>query len=192
MAIKFTVNPTPVPNGREGKATFHARQISDGTYKLNYICEMISARSAVSSADVKSVLDSFSWIMGVAFTNGYHLELEELGYFSPSLRTRGTGEGKYTVEVDGVNFRCSTELLGKIKKAKLKKVKGADTSENFEERKKRMLEYMSRNSLMSPRTYAECTGCTRYRAEADIKQLVTDGVLEKVGYRKQTIYVLKK
>lgn len=29
-------------------------------------------------------------------------------------------------------------------------------------------------------------------AELDIKQLLADGVLEKVGYRKQTIYVLKK
>lgn len=49
------------------------------------------------------------------------------------------------------------------------------------------MDYLSRDSVMNPNNYAECTGCTRYRAETDIKQYVADDVLEKVGYRKQSI-----
>ena len=193
MAIRFTINPTPKPNGRKGKTSTHARQVSWGTYKLDEVCEMISERSAVSSADVKSVLDSFAWVMHAAFRSGYHLELEDLGYFWPSLRTRPNDEGTNIVELDGVNYRCSTRLLKKLKQIELKRINTkAVTDEGLDKRKEKMLEYLQHNETLSPRIYAECTGCTRYRAESELKQFVDEGLLEKVGYRRQTVYLLKK
>ena len=63
MAIKFKVYSTPKPNGRAGARLTHARAISRGTYNLEKVCRLISERSAVSSAEVKSVLDSFAWVI---------------------------------------------------------------------------------------------------------------------------------
>ena len=192
MSIKFTINETPRPKGRKGKPLVHARQVSEGTYKLDYICNLISERSAVSSAEVKSVLDSFAWIMEVAFTYGYHLELADLGYFSPSLRTHSKNETQNTVEVDGVNFRCSATLLKKLKGIELKQVKIKKKQKSLEERKERMLEFLEQNGDISPRLYAEYIGCSRYRAEADIKHFLEEGILMKVGYRKRTMYLPAK
>ena len=56
MAIKFKVYSTPKPNSRKGSKLSHARAISQGTYNLEKVCKLISERSAVSSAEVKSVL----------------------------------------------------------------------------------------------------------------------------------------
>lgn len=191
MSIQFTVNETPRPKGRKGAVTQHARQLSEGTYKLDYICELIGARSAVSSAEVKSVLDSFAWVMELAFSAGYHLELADLGYFSPSLRTLAKDEKKATVLIDGVNFRCSRDLMEKMKKIQLKQVKVKQNQDSMEIRRKKMIEYIERNEVISPRQYALHIGCTRYRAETDIRTFVEDGTLLKIGYRSKTVYVLK-
>lgn len=190
MAIKFTVNETPKPKGRKGQKLSHARQRSNGTYKMDYICKLISERSAVSSAEVKSVLDSLAWMMEVAFRDGYHLELEDLGYFSPSLRTRTVNNKQNMVELDGVNFRCSSKLLKNLKNIELKQVDKKKVMPSLEERKKKMLNHFSIWGSISPRTYAESAGCSRYRAEADLKQWVGEGLLTKVGHRNKTLYLL--
>ncbi|MCD7850113.1 hypothetical protein [uncultured Parabacteroides sp.] len=189
MAIKFTINETPKPNGRKGQKLLHARQQSYGTYKMDYICSLIGERSAVSSAEVKSVLDSLAWVMDVAFSAGYHLELEDLGYFSPSLRTRSLNNKQNTVELDGVNFRCSGDLLKKLKKIELTRVDKKKVLPDAEERKSKMLAFLSREGSISPRIYAGIIGCSRYRAEADLKQWVEEGILVKVGYRNKTLYL---
>lgn len=88
MAIKFKVHQTPQPNGRKGEKLIHARAVSDGTVKMDYMCKMICARSSISPADVKAVLDSFVWVIGLSLESGQHVELEELGYFSPSLHSQ--------------------------------------------------------------------------------------------------------
>lgn len=192
MSIKFTVNVTPKPNGRPGKTSMHAREVSEGTYRLDDICRLISERSAVSSANVKSVLDSFAWVMEEAFRYGYHLELKDLGYFSPSLRTCSDGEDLNKVELDGVNFRCSVDLLEKLKKIELKRIKPQKEIGDLEKRKNKMIDYLILNGSISPRIYGGLTGCSRYRAEAELKRFVSDGILEKAGYRNKTLYLLAR
>lgn len=189
MAIKYTVHETPKPNGREEEVLRHARAVCGATMKLDYICELISNRSSLSSADVKGVLDSFAWVMGFCLKGGNHVELEELGYFSPSLKTTQLGDGKVKVEVDGINYRCSTKLKDELRFTTLERVK--ETKENNpEKRKKIMLEYVERNGSISIRTYAGITGCSRYRADADFKRYLEEGVLVKVGYSNRALYLL--
>ena len=125
MAIKFKVYSTPKPNSRKGSKLSHARAISQGTYNLEKVCKLISERSAVSSAEVKSVLDSFAWVIELALEDGCHVELDDLGYFSPSLKTVPSKKDgtKNTVYVDGINYRCSTSLREKLRGIDLTYVK---------------------------------------------------------------------
>ncbi|MCD8269076.1 MAG: hypothetical protein LUD46_11935 [Parabacteroides sp.] len=192
MSIKFKVYSTPKPNGREGSNVTHARAISQGTYNLEKVCRLISERSAVSSAEVKSVLDSFAWVVELALEDGCHIELDDLGYFSPSLRTVPSkqDENKNTVYVDGINYRCSTSLRKKLREIDLVRVKDKKKPDSWEERKNKMLSYIVDWDSISPRGYAEAIGCSRYRAEADLKKFVEEGVLVKVGYRNKVMYLL--
>lgn len=192
MAIKFKVYSTPKPNGRKGSKLSHARAISQGTYNLEKVCKLISERSAVSSAEVKSVLDSFAWVIELALEDGCHVELDDLGYFSPSLKTVPSkkDENKNTVYVDGINYRCSTSLRKKLREIDLVYVKEKKKSDNWEARKNSLLKYMERWESVTPRAYAEAFGCSRYRAEIDLKKFVEEGVLVRVGYRNKVMYLL--
>lgn len=189
MGIKYTVHTTPQPDTKEEKPLCHARALSCGTKKMDDICKLICARSTVSSADVKAVLDSMVWVIGFSLRNGNHVELEELGHFSPSLRSHKLPGGKYSVTVDGVNFRCSGKLKQEMAGAELEKVKHSPLR-SLEERKTCLMDYIRRNGHISVRTYAEQNGCTRYKAENDLKRFVEEGLVRRVGSHTHILYVL--
>lgn len=188
MGIKFSVHETPQPAERISKKLRHARALRGGTKKMDDICAVICARSSISSADVKAVLDSLVWMMELSLKNGDHIELEELGHFSPSLRTRKEIDGKYSVAVDGVNFRCSDKLKKELRNTALEKEKKL-CSCTLEERKMHTLEYLKHNEHITARGYAELNSCSRYRADADLKLFVESKLLYRIGYGTHVMYL---
>lgn len=192
MGIRFKLHRTPQPKERKKGKTFHARAVSSGTVKMDYLCEIVCARSTVSSADVKAVLDSFVWAIAFSLENGQHVELEELGHFSPSLLTRPWTDGKrMMVTVDGVNFRCSKKLKEALKHAKLKQVKSSPKS-TLPERKQRMIDYLAGNEHITTPGYAELNSCSHYRATADLKEMTEKGEICRIGSRTHILYVLSE
>lgn len=192
MGIKFTLHATPKPKGRKGETLTHARALCQGTYKLEKVCRLICERSSVSSADVKSVLDSLAWVIEDALSDGCHVELDDLGYFAPSLRTEPskTNADKNSVKIDGVNYRCSTQLKKKLADIDLEYIKAKKKPNGEDERKKRMLQHLAGWGSISPRNYAEVNVCSRYRAEIDLKKFVEEGLLVRVGHHNKVLYLL--
>lgn len=188
MGIRFKIHATPRPEDRKKESLIHARALSEGTDKMEDICEIICQRSSISSADVKAVLDSFVWMIGFSLKYGRHIELEDLGHFSPSLRTVQQKNGKFTVEVDGVNFRCSEKLKATLKGTELEKVK-KESGYSRQTRQQRMFDYLERNKHISARAYAELNDCSRYRAAADLKQYMADGLISRVGGGTHVMYL---
>lgn len=123
MSIKFGWYKTPVPGDREDKQVPHARIISQGTLDTKYMCKMISMSSTISSADVKGVLEALNFWMGFYLSEGNSIELDGLGYFTPTLKSKITtdenGKNKVEAEVDSVSFRCATSLKEQVREAGL-------------------------------------------------------------------------
>lgn len=189
MGIKYKVHSTPQPAGRKKEALSHARAVSRGTVKMNDLCEIICQRGSISSADVKAVLDSFVWAIGHSLKFGDHVELEELGHFSPSLRTRELPDGKMGVIVDSVNFRCSKKLKETLSMAELERVKTPEKS-SLNERKKRLFCYLERNEHITTRGYSTLNECSRYQAQKDLKQFVADKEIYQLGGGTHVMFVL--
>lgn len=189
MAIIYNMHENPQPKSRKGKKQMHARAISTGTMNMAGICKRVCARASISSADVKAVLDSFVWIIGLALENGEHVELEDLGNFSPALRTLTKKGGEYTVVTDGVNFRCSEELKNKMFRVELKK-EAVRSGYEASERKKRMLQYLEDYHNISATGYAELNACSRYTATAELKQFMDEGLIFRIGGGTHTAYLL--
>jgi predicted histone-like DNA-binding protein len=64
-----------------------------GSYcDLQKLCKLISARSAMSSADVKAILDSLNWAMDVELQAGNIVQVGEFGNFRLSVASEGTVE----------------------------------------------------------------------------------------------------
>lgn len=188
MAIKYTVHETPQPGSRKKKPLVHARALSCGTKKIDDICALVCSRSSISPADVKAVLDSMVWVIGLSLSSGNHVELENLGHFSPSLRTQKLPNGKYSVEVDGVNFRCSPKLKEEMEKTELEREKLPELR-SLDVRKAQMQDYIQRNGHISIPVYAGLNACSRYRAEADIKQFIADGIIRRIGSHTHVLYI---
>lgn len=189
MAIHFNVHETPQPKSRKGNALSHARAIPRSTKKMKNICDLVCERASIPSADVKAVLDSFVWIIGFSLEYGDHVELEDLGHFSPSLRTRRGPDGTFTVEVDGVNFRCSETLKRKLSAVKLHR-ESNPTGYPEQDRKQRMINYLQQNEHITTPTYSKLNDCSYYKASADLKKFVQEGVICQIGARTHTMYLL--
>lgn len=191
MAIKFKVLETPQPKERDEKAAHHARAVSYGTKGTNDLCKIICQRSSISPADVKAVLDSFVWAISFTLEGGYNVELEELGHFSPSLRSLQRSDGRLGIMVDGINFRCSDKLKNELKEVGLEKAK-SEKKFTLQERKTYMLDYIKRSKYITVRAYAELNNCSRYRADADLKRFIEEGLICQSGGGTHVIYLLSE
>jgi predicted histone-like DNA-binding protein len=91
MALKFrTVEKMILMGNEAGKVKTIAIAKTNGYCDTEKLCELISARSSISSADVKAVFDSLNWVMYMELRSGNIVQLGEFGSFRLSIRSRST------------------------------------------------------------------------------------------------------
>lgn len=196
MSLKYSLYPTPVPKERENRSTEkHARVRSQGTKDTEFLCTLISESSSFSSADVKGILEALASWMAFYLGEGNSIELEGLGHFSPTLKTREyrdeNGKSQRHVHIDTISYRCSPSLKKEIRKARLEEIK-RETHPPFSpaERKENIEAYIRKNISINCKTCTDINKCTRYAALQDLKELVDEKRLLQVGKGKQHIYIL--
>ena len=90
MAVKFRTVEREVRIGDDaGKKKTFAVAKANGYCDMTKLCKLISARCAMSSADVKAILDSLNWVMDLELQSGNIVQLGEFGNFRLSIRSRG-------------------------------------------------------------------------------------------------------
>lgn len=82
------------PGNEQRGPTSCARVITRDTKRMNDICEYISECSSVTSADIKGVLEALTSYIGRELSYGYSVELEGLGHFSPSVKSKEVTDQK--------------------------------------------------------------------------------------------------
>lgn len=194
MSIKFGWYKTPVPADREDKQVPHARIISQGTLDTKYMCKMISMSSTISSADVKGVLEALNFWMGFYLSEGNSIELDGLGYFTPTLKsqiqTDENGKNKVIAEADSVSFRCATSLKSQIREAGLELVKKAKTEKlTQEQRLENIMNEVKENKCINRTTCMKLNRCSQFIALNDLKLLINSNKLMQIGGGKQTMYI---
>lgn len=107
MALKFRKIQREVKIGTDaGKVKTYAIAKANGYCDMEKLCKLISARCAMSSADVKAILDSLNWAMDLELQAGNIVQVGEFGNFRLSLSSEGTE--------DAADFNAS-----KIKKTRI-------------------------------------------------------------------------
>jgi len=193
--MKFVLHENPVAPGKTKTKAKHARVVHNSKLDMARLCELISQRSSLSSADVKGVLDSFQFCMGIYLKDGSTVELSELGHFYPTLRSKSyineEGKQRIRVQVDTVGFRCSPKLKKEIRSAELEQVKLPKLNPySFEKRRERILSYVSENLTINSSIVMGLNRCTRHTALDDLKQLAAKGELMKVRSGTTLLYFL--
>ncbi|MDH6303864.1 putative histone-like DNA-binding protein [Parabacteroides sp. PF5-5] len=195
MALKYVLHENPVPPGREEKKAQHARVSYDSKVDMEKLCKLISARSSLSSADVKGVLDSFQFWMGIYLADGSMIELDGLGHFYPTLRSKTIvnerGRPETAVAVDTVGFRCAPKLKRLLRNnAELEEEKRRSSEEMPEQRQKQILAHLREYSYINSSGAMSLNGCSRHVALADLQMLTEAGKLHRIRSGKSFVYLL--
>lgn len=69
---------------------YYATLVSNGSVSFESLCESISEETAMTSADVKSILDRLPRIINRHLIEGRNVQVGELGSFRIALRSGGT------------------------------------------------------------------------------------------------------
>lgn len=203
MKIRFGVYETPQPEGTEGAPRQHARVISKGTMRMDDLCGELRDLG-VNSAQIKAVLDATGRFIGKSLTNGYHVDLDDIGAFSLSLRSRVVkkvmseateetqSEGELTrVTIDRINFKGNPKLLKRIQQsAELEQVTKTTANSSQKKRKERMLSHLQQHGYISGLKYASINNCSRYQASKDLLAFEAEGLITQKGSGTHRVYML--
>jgi predicted histone-like DNA-binding protein len=71
---------------------YYGRVVTLERTDTDRLCKLICARSTVSPADVKAVIESLAWVLDFELSAGHSVKLGEVGSFRMSLASEGTEE----------------------------------------------------------------------------------------------------
>ena len=116
---KLVRNPNPNPEESGKSLPLHPRLVSCGTIHTDEFISRAKSRSSFSPADMKGILQLFQDMMVDFLMFGYNVELEGIGTFSVSLKSRPVMEKNEiraeSIHFKDVKFRSSKELRDRLK-----------------------------------------------------------------------------
>ena len=135
-----------------------------------------------------------------ALSEGYVVELGELGHFSISLKCTHKVMAKREIRAesicfDNVHLRTSKEFKRKIKREieleRVDKSKHSSQKVEFsiELRQRRVQEFLKKNGGITRLEYSRLTGLSRLKAIDDLNTFIEKGILRKRGAGRTVFYV---
>lgn len=126
MSLKFRKVQRRVLSGEDkDKVKTYAVAKASGYCSMEKLCELISNRSAMSSADVKAVLDSLNWAMALELRSGSIVQVGEFGNFRLSVCSKG--------ELEEDKFKATNIKKSRIVFSPGARLRGANEKMSFEE-----------------------------------------------------------
>lgn len=193
MCARYRMVRNPNPTGDKKKQALHPRVVPFGTLHTDDLIGEVESRSGVSGADIKGALRVLADVVADRLEQGYNVEVENFGFLSVSLASRPVMDKKEirseSIHFKNVNFRCGKYLKSKLKTMHLERIpEGKGVLPRFEERVRRLTEYLNTHHFITCSDYRDLTGCSKYRALEDLNKLIDEGKLEKGGYRSTRVY----
>lgn len=128
MSIKFNVIERHQPGIKGGgEKKWYAVVQNNGELDIDSLSKQIEKFSALSEADIKSVIVALENVMQEALANGQIVRMDKLGTFYPTLSS-GSAETEKDfhqglIKSIGVNYRAGKRILDAMKAAGFEKVK---------------------------------------------------------------------
>lgn len=82
------------PGNKDSEKKYYAMSKSTGVSDMKRLCKLISARSTVSSADVKAVLDNLNYVLDLELQDGRIVQMGEFGNFRFTVGSEGVDDPK--------------------------------------------------------------------------------------------------
>lgn len=195
MAIQFDLFENPQ---REGGNTpkLHAKVITRNVVTTKNMCDSISKKCTVTTADVAGVLAALGDEIFHALSNGYSVHLNELGFFTLSLKCSPDVNPKHVsasdVGVRTINFTPEKEFAERFKTVELKRY----TSHGHHSDKltdaeviEKLQGFFAEHHFINRREFDKLTGFNKVKSLRYLRKLIDEGILRNAGTRYQPVYV---
>ena len=153
MAADYDFRRKPNEKGDGEVQPLYPRIVSKGTINSKRLFREIAEASSFTEGDLAGIMVAFQEKVSYYLSEGYHVKLGEIGYFSSSLKARPVMDKKeirsVSISFDNVNFRATPwfrrRSSGTVTRAKF----GFQESSNLPEetRRSRLEAFLAKNHL---------------------------------------------
>ncbi|OCW92436.1 hypothetical protein A9168_16055 [Macellibacteroides sp. HH-ZS] len=196
MAANYKLVRNPDPANSDKLKPLHPRIKSLGTLSIEQLADRAQGRSSLSPATIKSALLVIADLLQETLREGYNVNLNNIGYFSVSLKSRPVMEKNEirseSVHFSHVNFRCSQELKDKLSTMEVTRAQSV-TVPNLSQTEKelRLKKHFEQKLNLTTTEYMNLTYCSRQKALKELKSLVQEDKITKIGSKNATQYLNK-
>ena len=196
MAANYKLVRNPDPANSDKLKPLHPRIKSLGTLSIEQLADRAQGRSSLSPATIKSALLVISDLLQETLREGYNVNLNNIGYFSVSLKSRPVMEKNEirseSVHFSHVNFRCAQELKDKLSTMEVTRAQSV-TVPNLSQAEKelRLKKHFEQKLNLTTTEYMNLTYCSRQKALKELKSLVQEDKITKIGSKNATQYLNK-
>jgi len=182
MSAEYKLVRRPNPYKTAVKQPLYPCFVPWRTVRLDDLARMAQGRSSFSSADIKGMLQLLQDLIVDALEYGQCIELEGIGTFGLSLKSRPVMEEKEiraeSIRFQDVTFRSSKELRDRLCTIQLERSPEKDpvgfTPEMCEQR---TMEYLKTHPYITGKVYRGLCRCGKTKAATDLKRMMQAGKL---------------
>ena len=177
MAAEYDFQRKPNPKGDGELQPMYPRIVNKGTITGKRLVSDISQATSFTPGDVEGVLAALESRISYYLSEGHHVQLGNMGYFSAGLTARPVMDKKeihaQTIFFGKVHFRVSPGFR--------KQCAG------FVERVR--AGFLDANPFITRKDYSGITGLLKNKALNDLNSLVEKGILTTLGQGSHKVYV---
>lgn len=197
MAAQYDFRPMPSTKDDDKPQLLYPRIVNKGTIDTERLVSDISAMSSFSPGDIEGLLAAFEERISYYLSEGHHVQLGDLGYFSAGLSARPVEDKKeihsQSIYFGKVHFRVSPAFRKQCA-GFLERVRpgyGFRQSQTLSgaERYRRLMVYLESHPFITRINYSGITGLLKNKALNDLNLLVNKGYLDTIGRGSHKVYV---
>lgn len=197
MAAQYDFRPMPSTKDDDKPQLLYPRIVNKGTIDTERLVSDISAMSSFSPGDIEGLLAAFEERISYYLSEGHHVQLGDLGYFSAGLSARPVEDKKeihsQSIYFGKVHFRVSPAFRKRCA-GFLERVRpgyGFRQSQTLSgaERYRRLMVYLESHPFITRINYSGITGLLKNKALNDLNLLVNKGYLNSIGRGSHKVYV---
>lgn len=198
MSAYYDLYQTPNPSSEEGeKKTLHARILPKGTITADQFRELVHKATGFSPAILDGTLQAITDELHSWLSDGWIVEVGELGYFSLSLKCDKVVTDRKeirspSVHFQNVNLRIGSKFRNRFTTMRLERKSSPYTSRTKltpEQRKGKLLKHLEKHGCITRADYEHLTGRAKYQAVADLNGFLEEGIIRKYGKGKTVVYL---
>ena len=196
MAADYDFRRKPNEKGDGEVQPLYPRIVSKGTIDSKRLFREIAEASSFTEGDLAGIMVAFQEKVSYYLSEGYHVKLGEIGYFSSSLKARPVMDKKEirspSVHFQNVNLRLGSKFRNRFNTMELERKASPYVSRSLmgeEERKEKLLLHLDKYGCITRADYESITGLVKHRAVSDLNRYLAEGMIRKYGSGKTVVYL---